>query len=80
MREQIDARVSLAWPIRELGQLEVILARQMLADVADLVLHDVMIVAQPFLGTDGRLVRARRGRQKKIGGVQLLAARFELRQ
>ena len=44
-----DARIAGVLAVGQLRQLEVVLARQILADRADLVLDDVVVVAEPVL-------------------------------
>ena len=64
--QEVDARVSLEGTVGELGQLEVVIAREVLADLADLVLHDVVVVAEPVLRRDRVRIRPRGGRKKPV--------------
>ena len=64
--QQVDARVSLEAAVGELRQLEVVIARKVLADLADLVLHDVVVVAEPVLRRDRMRIRPRGGRKKPV--------------
>src|SRR4051812_8715118 len=69
--EHVDARVAFEGTIGEFWQLEVVLARKVLTDFADLILDDVMVVPQPVFGSDRWHVGARRLRQKPIRIVEL---------
>ena len=64
-RERVDARVSGERTVGELRQLEVVLSRKVLANLADLILDDVMVVAQPVFRADCRRV-LRDGRRSGI--------------
>ena len=79
-REQVDPWVALQRTISQLRQLEVILARQVLADVPDLVLDDVVVVAQPFLGSDRLRVATGRRREEQVGRIERRRTRVEPRQ
>jgi hypothetical protein len=79
-RKQIDARVPLERAVRELWQFQVVLARQMLAYLAHLVLDDVMIVTQPFFGPDAVLIPRCGSRQRQVNLVEPVRAPIELRE
>ena len=56
-----DARIALEGPFRELGQLAIEAAREIVADLADLLLDDVEVVDQPLGGRrDGAFLADRR--------------------
>ena len=78
-REQIDPRISLEPPLRQLWQFEVILSGQVLADITHLVLDDVMVVTEPLFCADRRFVRTSGARKEEICLVQSSAALFQLR-
>ena len=79
-REDVDARKVRRGPVGQLRQLEVVLTRQVLANLADLILDDVVIVAQPvFRADDGAFGRRGFG-EELVGGVQLFGRLVEPRQ
>ena len=78
-RERVDARITGERAIGQLGQLQVVAARQVLPDLADLILHDMVVVAQPVFRPDGRRVLRDRHRQEPVGVVELLCACIEPR-
>ena len=78
--DAIDARVAFSGTGRQLRQLEVVLAGQVLTDLTDLVLHDVVVVAQPVLGSDRLRIRARDRGEKPVRPIEALGARVEARQ
>ena len=75
-RQREDARVAGVLPVGQLRQLEVVLARQILADGAHLILDDVVVVAQPVFRGD-RLRGSRRGGQEVVGLVEELRVLVE---
>ena len=77
-RQREDARVAGVLPVGQLRQLEVVLARQILADGAHLILDDVVVVAQPVFRRD-RLRGPRRGGQEVVGLVEELRVLVEQR-
>ena len=79
-RDQVDARVALIRAVGQLGQLEVELPRQVLADLADLILDDVIVVAQPVFRGDRLRIGARDGRQVLVGVFEARGALVEARQ
>ena len=76
-REDVDARISLKGAVGELGQLEVVAARKVLPDLADLILNDVMVVAQPVLGRDRLRVGAGGGREEAVRRIEARSAVVE---
>ena len=76
-REGVDARIAGERSVGQLGQLEVVLARKVLANLANLILHDVVVVPQPVFRPDRRRVLRDRRRQESIRVVELLRARVE---
>ena len=78
-RERIDARIAGKRTIRELWQLEVVPARQVLPHFAHLVLDDMVVVAQPLLGTDAVLLGARARGKHQVNLVEAVGAAVELR-
>ncbi len=40
--------IAREWPLAELGQLAIVAGRQVIADLADLRFHQVVVVQQPF--------------------------------
>ena len=79
-RDEIDAWISFRWAARQLRQLDVVLARQVLPDLADLILHDVVVVAQPVLRSDRLRIGAGDRRQETIRALEPLGALVETRQ
>ncbi len=77
-RQREDARVAGVLPAGQLRQLEVVLARQILADGAHLILDDVVVVSQPVFRGD-RLRGSRRGGQEVVGFVEELRILVEQR-
>ena len=75
--DEIDARVPLPRTARQLWQLDVGLARQVLTDLADLILDDVVVVAQPVLRADRLRIGAGDRRQKTIRALEPLGALVE---
>ena len=76
-REGVDARIAGERAVGQLGQLQVVVARQVLPDLADLILHDVVVVPQPVFRPDRRRVLRDGRRQESIRVVELLRARIE---
>ncbi len=62
-----DARVSGQRAVRELRQQAIEARRQIVLDLADLLVHDVEIVEQPFCRRRDRLARARRADDRAVG-------------
>ena len=75
-----DPGVTLQEPGRELGQLAVEAVRQILADLADLVVHDVEIVDQPLGRRGDRALLADRFREGAVGSEESTAVVDEPRQ
>src|SRR4029078_10704406 len=69
-REDVDARVALKRSLREFGKLQVIATRKVLSNFADLVLHDMMVVAKPLFRTDRLRIVAADARKVTVSGVQ----------
>jgi hypothetical protein len=78
--DQVHARIARELSVRELRQLHVVLARQVLADLANLILNDVVVVAEPLFRSDGGRVGGRRFRQKAVRVLELLSGVVEARQ
>ena len=79
-RERVDAWISGERTVRELWQLEVVLSRKVLANFADLVLNDVMVIAQPVFRADCRRVLGDGPGQESIRIVELLRGIVQARQ
>ncbi len=75
--DQEHPRVAEIGAGRQLGQLDVVLPRQVLADGPDLVLDDVMVVAQPVFRRHGLAAPPGRG-QVAIGRIELPGAVVEV--
>ncbi len=75
-----DPRVPLEEPGRELGQLAVEAARQVLADLAELVVHDVEVVDQPLRRRGDRALLADGFRDGAVGSKENAAVVDEPRQ
>jgi hypothetical protein len=76
-REDVYARVAFERTIGQLRQLEVVPTGQVLADLADLILDDVVVVTQPLFSADRLRVFARRRREKQVGVVETVGAAVE---
>ena len=77
--QDIHTRVTVEGTTGELGQLEIVLARQILFDRADLILDDVKVVAQPVFRADRSGVRVRRRGQRVVRVLEDLGALVEAR-
>ena len=75
--EGVDARVADKRAVGELGQLQVVVPRKVLTDLANLVLHDVVVVPQPVFGPDRRRVLRDGRREKRVRIVELVRAGIE---
>jgi hypothetical protein len=76
-REEVHPRITLERSIRQLGELEVVPARQVLLNLTDLVLDDVVVVAEPVFRRDGLRIAPRRGGQVPIHLVEPRGALVE---
>ena len=76
-RERVDTRISRQGTVGELGKFQIVLARQVLPDLADLILDDVVIVPEPVLRSDGRRPLRDGCRQEAVRIVELLSALVE---
>ncbi len=76
-RQHVDPRIALERSVGELRELEVVTARQILADLAHLILHDVMVVAEPLLGRDRLRIATADGREKRVRRVESIGAVVE---
>ncbi|MDT4818208.1 hypothetical protein FQZ97_512990 [compost metagenome] len=65
-----DSRIAREWPLRELGKLAIVAGRQVVPDLADLLLHDVIVVEQPFRGRRYLGTAFQLGGVRPIGGQQ----------
>jgi hypothetical protein len=81
-REGVDARVTFEGPGREFREFVVVAARQVFADLAELLLDDVEVVEEPLGGGRDRAVLADGVGQRAVGLDQhaavLLGARQQL--
>src|SRR5262245_47874141 len=60
--DSINARIALQVPARELGELAIITQGQVLTDLAQLLIHDVEVIYQPFSSRrDGKFFADRLG-------------------
>ena len=78
--DEINAWIAGKRAIRQLRKLDVILARQVLTDLTNLILDDVVVVAQPVLGSDRLRVGAGDRRQESIRLLEPIGALVEPRQ
>jgi len=78
--DEVDAGIALKRTAGQLRQLEVILSWEVLSDLAYLVLHDMMVVAEPVLGPDRLSVLAGSDREEQIRLVETGCAAVELRE
>ena len=76
-RDHVDARVARQRTARELRKLDVVLLGQIASNLADLILDDVIVVAQPVFGADRWRAGAGLGLKELVRGVQLPRALVE---
>ncbi len=79
-RQHVDARVALIRPLGNLRQLAVVTLRQVLPDLANLILDDVVIVAQPVFGRYRLRVEPARGGEEAVDVLEPRGAAVQLRQ
>ena len=66
----VHARIAGERPVHQLRQLAVVAARQIVADLADLLLDDVHVVDEPFRRGRGHALVADAGRDRAVGAEQ----------
>ena len=69
--EDVHTRIALERTIRQLGQLAVVLPRQVLPDLSNLIADDVMVVPEPVFGADRLRVGPAGGRQEAVRVIEL---------
>ena len=76
-RQLVHPRISRESPARQLGQLPVVAAGQALAHLADVLLHDMEVVEQPFARGADVEITVGRGREACVGVVENPAGAVE---
>ena len=78
--DHVDARIARVLALGQLRQLDIELPWQIPPDFPDLILHHVIVVAEPVLGRNRLRIAARNGGQELVRRLEAIPALVEARQ
>jgi hypothetical protein len=69
-REYVDPRIALERSVGQLRELQVVAAREILTNLAHLILYDVVVVSEPLLGRNRLRIATADAREKRVRRVE----------